>query len=296
VADDTPYDLGQSLDAAATLACGLLAGSWDSSYQASRVAKILYRFAEFSGFAFGVSAADGVTLEVVTAFVRAPGADGGLPSLSLMHVRRSALRLLFRSLRESGVAVGDPTLDLVLPPRSPLATRPLADDEIVLCRGHALWSLSDLRRASAWALAEATCRSVEIAQIRISDLDLDAGRVWIHGGRTTSPRRGHLTEWGAGQLRRRIEMLPADPSTRVVYGGSGDEATGQVSASVAIADVLTRAGLAAEPDVRPASIAAWAGCRVLAETGRIDEVARRLGMASLDRTARFIAFDWQVEN
>jgi hypothetical protein len=51
-----------------------------------------------------------------------------------------------------------------------------------------------------------------------------------------------------------------------------------------------------EPDVRPASVAAWAGRRILAETGRIDEVARRLGMVSLDRTARFIAFDWQVDD
>ena len=171
--------------------------------------------------------------------------------------------------------------------------RPLADDEVVLCRGHALWSLSDLRRASAWALAEATCRSVEVAQIRVSDLDLQAGRVWIHGGRTTAPRWGHLTDWGFGQLRRRVETLPADPATRVVYGGSGDVGTGQASASIASGDVLTRAGLAGERDVRPASVAAWAGRRVFAETGRVDEVAHRLGMSSLDRTARFIAFDWQ---
>ena len=81
-----------------------------------------------------------------------------------------------------------------------------------------------------------------------------------------------------------------------MYGGSGDSATGQVSASVAIGDVLTRAGLTGERDVRPASVVGWAGRRILAETGRIDEVARRLGMASLDRTARFIAFDWQDTN
>ena len=40
------------------------------------------------------------------------------------------------------------------------------------------------------------------------------------------------------------------------------------------------------------SIAAWAGRKVLEETARIDEVARRLGMASLDRAARFIEWDW----
>ena len=61
---------------------------------------------------------------------------------------------------------------------------------------------------------------------------------------------------------------------------------------VAIGDVLTRAGLASEPDVRPASVAAWRGRCLLAETGRIDLVAEALGMGSLDRTARFIAWDW----
>jgi integrase len=294
--NDTRCIAAQTLDQAVMLARRLLLDSWESPNQARRVCGILDHFVAFADNGFAVRTSGDVTLEVALAFVMAPTADGAAPSVSLLHFRRSALRLLFRSLRESGVAVGDPTLDLVLSPRSPLATRPLADDEVVLCRGHALWSLSDLRRASAWALAEATCRSVEVAQIRISDLDLEGCRVWIHGGRTTASRWGHLTEWGAGQLKRRIESSPADPATRVVYGGSGDAGTGQVSASVAIADVLTRAGLAGEQDVRPSSIAAWAGCRVLAETGRIDEVARRLGMASLDRTARFIAFDWQVEN
>jgi hypothetical protein len=91
-------------------------------------------------------------------------------------------------------------------------------------------------------------------------------------------------------------MLSVEPDASVVYGGSGDATTGQVSACVAIGDVLTRAGLAAEPDARPASVAAWAGQRILEETGRIDEVARRLGMASLDRTARFIAFDWSGDD
>jgi integrase len=293
--DDTRPGIG-SLEDAVALAGALLAESWESSGQALRVSRILERFVSFTDAGFGVNSVELVTAEIAAAFVHSVLPDGSDPSVSLLHLRRSALRLLFRSLRESGVTVGDPTLDLVLPQRSPLATRPLADDEVVLCRGHALWSLSDLRRASAWALAEATCRSVEVAQIRTSDLDLAARRVWIHGGRTTAPRWGCLTEWGAGQLKRRVEALSSDPATRVVYGGSGDEATGQVSASVAIADVLTRAGLAGEPDVRPASITAWAGCRILAETGRIDEVARRLGMASLDRTARVIAFDWQVED
>jgi hypothetical protein len=38
---------------------------------------------------------------------------------------------------------------------------------------------------------------------------------------------------------------------------------------------------------------AWAGRQILAEKGRIEVVARRLGMASLDRAAALIGFDWR---
>ena len=57
-------------------------------------------------------------------------------------------------------------------------------------------------------------------------------------------------------------------------------------------ETLRRAGLAGEPDVRPVSVAAWAGAQILEETGQIEAVARALGMRSLDRAARLIGWDW----
>ena len=294
--DDMRCTEVQTLNQGVTLAGRLLLDSWESPNQAQRVCKILDHFVAFADHGFGLQTPQNVTSEVAPAFVTAPSANDSTPSVPQMHLRRLALRLLFRTLRHSGVTVGDPTLDLVLPPRSQLSTRPLADGEVTLCRGHAMWSLSDLRRASAWALAEATCRSAEVGQVRVCDVDVDRRRVWIHGGRTTAPRWGHLTEWGASRLEQRVQMLAAKPDSVVVYGGAGGASTSQISACIAIADVLTRAGLASEPDVRPASVAAWAGRQILAETGRIDEVARRLGMASLDRAARFIAFDWRDDS
>lgn len=40
----------------------------------------------------------------------------------------------------------------------------------------------------------------------------------------------------------------------------------------------------------------WAGWKVFEEeTGSIEEVARRLGMRSLDRAARFIGLSWRPE-
>lgn len=120
--------------------------------------------------------------------------------------------------------------------------------------------------------------------------------MWLHGGSSTADRWGALGDWGCIQLERRLSGLPTDPATPVVYEGAQGADVGQVSSCIAVRDVLIRAGLGREPGVRPASVAAWAGTKILEETGRIDVAAQRLGMASLDRAARFIGWFWASED
>ncbi len=69
----------------------------------------------------------------------------------------------------------------------------------------------------------------------------------------------------------------------MTYEGDGSDKSKQAASCIAITDSLTRAGLGKDPAVRPVSVTAWAGRKVFEETGRIDAVAARLGMASLDR-------------
>lgn len=259
-----------------------------------RTGAILDRFGRFASEGCGLAGLDEVTPSIARSFFAAPTSAGAPPSTSTMHWRRTALRLLFRAARRHGLIDGDPTLDLDLPPRSSLGARPLTDDEITLCRSVAQWSLAGSRRAAVWALAEATCRSSELPGVAGDDVDLDSGRVRIGGGKATLPRDGQLTEWGLIQVRARIEELEA-PSLPLVYSGRAPAGAGQVSGASALVDVLTRAGLHHEPDVRPGSVAAWAGRRVLEETGRIDCAARALGVKSLDRAASIVAWDWQAD-
>jgi integrase/recombinase XerC len=40
------------------------------------------------------------------------------------------------------------------------------------------------------------------------------------------------------------------------------------------------------------SVAAWAGRRVLDDTGSIEAAARTMGVRSLDRAARLVGHDW----
>jgi integrase/recombinase XerC len=199
--------------------------------------------------------------------------------------------------RQLGVYDGDPTIDLVLPPRSFLAVRPLTDDEIVVCRSFSLQTLTATCQPAAWALAEATARTSEIHHILVSDLDFINSRVWIHGSSKAEPRWGSLSDWGAAQLARRVgsldNVLTDDPA--VAYEGRGSEESGQLSSCIAIAETLIRAGIGREPDVRPGSVVAWAGRKVFEGSGSIEEGARRLGMRSLDRAARFIGWGWAGE-
>lgn len=266
----------------------VVAAQWE------RTSAILDRFGRFAVDGCGLCSLGDVTSDVARSFVTAATGTGQTPSASTMHWRRTALRLLFRAARRQGLVDGDPTLDLSLPPRSSLGTRPLTDDEVTLCRSAAQWSLAGSRRAAVWALAEATCRSSELPNISGDDIDLGSGRVWIAGGKATQPRTGRLTEWGLLQVRARLDELEA-PSLPIVYSGRSPSGAGQVSGAAAIVDVLTRAGLHQEPDVRPGSVAAWAGRRVLEETGRIEVAAEALGVRSLDQAARIVGWDWRAD-
>jgi integrase len=261
---------------------------------ASRLRRALLRFASFAEQASHPRELGAVTRDDAEAYIRAPTSAGQAPCIPTMHHRRSSLRLLFRMARVLGWADSDPTLDIGLPPRSSFPCRPLTDDEVALCRSWSLHTFRDTRQPAAWALAETGARTSEIPHVRVSDVDLDSERVWIHGSSRLEPRFGRLSVWGANQIARRVDQLRADPAAPLVYRGSGGEAA-QASSCIAIFETLRRAGLGKERDVRPLSVTAWAGATLLAAGGSIDQVARTLGMRSLDRAARLIEWDWRAD-
>jgi integrase/recombinase XerC len=266
---------------------------WVSDAQRHRLTGCLDRFASYCHLGYDVSDLHEVTPDIAAAFLDAPSTDGQRPTPSVQRLRRSSLRMLFRAARNAGTPVGDPTLDLTIAPLSSSRARPLTDEEVAECRGASHWSIGSTRRSATWALAEATCRSGEIPHICVGDIDLDRGAVNIRGGGRCAPRHGRLTTWGIEQVARRIEAVGSDPSSPLVYVGDEARLGGLVSANSTIAQVLRRAGLADEPDVRPSSVVTWAGVQVLESTGRIEEVAKALGLKSLDRAAAFIGWNWQ---
>ncbi|MDO8107208.1 hypothetical protein Q6348_08370 [Isoptericola sp. b441] len=260
-----------------------------------------------SRFALRLTAQGLTSLEQVqpvhcAGFVDAHTRHGRPPELATRHARRTALRMLFRELRSRGYDVGDPTLDLALPARSTRAARPLTDEEIALARAATRLGATgtSLHRAVAWALAEATAVTSEISQVRLSDLDDPREPRWVTlaGARRADPRLGELTPWGTAIIARHASLLRQaglPGSTLLTYRGSHNP--GQAAAQAAVCNAITHTlhatGLAAEPDVRPASVRNWAGRRLYEGGMPVEHVARRMGLRSLDATAEDIALEWR---
>lgn len=254
-----------------------------------RLERLMHQFARFVERGHRVGCLQDVRPDMVTSYLVAPTGTGVAPGVSLQHFRRLAVRVLFRTARQLNLATGDPTLDIGLPSRVAAVFRPLEDDEMDLCRASALGGST--RRAAIWALSEATARTGELAAITGPDIDLDGGRVWIAGTPRTAARWGHLTTWSVRQLSRHLAQARTETSAPVVAGGRRTTLP-QSSAVRMVSAILVRAGLDSTCGVRPTSIAGWVGRTLFEETGRLDLVAGRLGMRSLDRTARLIGWDW----
>ena len=260
-----------------------------------RLSALHRRFAQFLTSGLGIGRMDEVRTEHVQAFAEARTKAGGLPSLATIHLRRAAVRQLFREARSMGYQGPDPAADLFLPPRSTTWTRPLTDSEVELCRSFSMHSLSDARVSSVWALAETTVRCSELASLRLADIDLEAARLHIPGSSKTLGRVVLLSPWASNQLESFLEGTKLfDPGATLGLTRATSPASATASAHAIIHGIFKRAGINDLPGVRPNSVAAWRGTQALAAGDRLEDVAYLLGLRSLDRTAAFIGFDWRA--
>jgi len=238
----------------------------------------------------------------VRGFVLAQTRYGTDPEVPTQHARRTAVRTLFRTLRHLGLVVVDPTVDLLLPPRGQRAARPLTDDEVVLCRASAQVGVGARTpvRAVVWALGETGAVSSEITQVRLQDLDstTQLTGVQLPGTRRHDPREALLSGWGAQVVgRRSVALLRAGApgSTLVAYGGAAPAGGAKAQAVIcnALREVLDRAGLQQESDIRPASLRNWTGRQLYDQGQAIEQVAAALGHRSLDAAAEDIGLTWR---
>lgn len=262
----------------------------------NKIADILGRFVGLLNHR-GVLAVQEVRRGDVLAFLSAKewkGHDLVSPSSATRYNRMWALDHYFKTLRSLGCMSGDPLLDINVRRTAGLSHRPLTTDEIQQGRAFSQFQFRDTRGPSAWAIAEATAMTGEINHVYPDDVDIGNSRVWLGGRANRQARWGLLTDWGVVAVRKRLDYLATTkPTTKyLVYEGAGSEESKQSAAAGTLGWILRRAGLAADPAVQPKSIPAWAGTQVLLETGKIELVATRLGLLTLDAAANFIGWDW----
>ncbi|TSB18444.1 integrase [Streptomyces benahoarensis] len=271
----------------------------------SRFGQLLRRFEAFAAVR-GAVLLDDVGTALACQFVDAHGRTRhrhvAPASLSTRHLRRSVLRMCFATARCLALTNADPTRDIPLPRRLCGATRPLDEAEAVELRRAAQFTAQPTRHAAAAALALAGGFSGEIGHIAPRDLDLTHGRVWMHGSAKTQSRWCPLDPWGAQVLAARARHVhttapPSHDARRpplAVSARNGTDEQIQARVCVALRDLLTRIGLAADTAVRPSSITAYAGWETFRRTGHIEAAAHHLGMSSLDSTAALIGHQWQA--
>lgn len=248
-------------------------------------------FAHFVRLACSVTAVGSVDVTVVAQYLQAPTRSKMRPSAATQQLRRSALRFLFRLLRENGLADHDPTMDVEVPHRTAMTIRALTDDEIEFCRRAAPATLVSTREPAAWALLEAGGSPGEIGNVMPTDVYLDSGMVLLAPS-TRAERIVPLTAWGAVHLRRRLQLDTDTDAGWLVLASQIAEPNGRrTRATELVRNVMRRAGVRGD-GVHARSVTAWAGRQVLAETGRVEDVAVRLGLPSLDAAAALIGHRW----
>jgi integrase len=233
-----------------------------------------------------------------------PTAPLRYPAYGTQHVRRAAERALFGTCRLLGLQDGDPSSDITLPPKPRRFTRPLDELEIDACKTAARFSPTETRGPATLALALTGATTGEIPHLTVGDLHLEARLLWVHtdNARSNRARWSTLDDYAYTALSRHLWKLGARPDHHLpadlplVFQGdtAADNAYRTATASNTIIRILKRAGLHGQDGVRPTSITEYVAAAIYEETGRIEAVAARLGMYSLDATADMLGLEWMT--
>lgn len=271
----------------------------------TQIVERLLRFAA----AQGATRLDDVTADLVAYFIQAPGHDRRQriilnPAAGTRRQRRSALEALFSEARALGLTTAAPLVDLPPIPRSPRKRgTELSDADVQLLRFHSERGMPDTRHAALLALLLAGLHSAEIAAATTDELnllDLFQAAVWTDGATRTRGRSCPLDEWSARALWLRHAYLLRSAGTgspqRLVTAASSAYRS-QASVCSGFGDIARRSGLTTqERRVEPKDVTRYVARKILYETGQLSEVARRLGLSSLDSAAALADLQWKPED
>ena len=269
----------------------------------ARYGQVLHSFRSYA-VALQVRSAEGVTPTLCQRFVWSPLKGDDPTSSATARLRLTVIRSAFGALVEAGALDSNPTAGMrVSHTPASLLPFPLTPPEAKRLLSAGRVDPGDTLRPATTALALCGARHGEIADAVIADLDLESWLVRIGD-------------------RPRVRLWPLPPETIAIFvariaaqerawrrtGEPFDAAEvplalsrpantyplNSVAPTVSgnLARALRSAGVT-RPGIRPKSVREYAANRAYARSGRIEVVAKRLGLTSFDAAARLVDDDWQ---
>lgn len=242
-----------------------------------------------------------IDASLILSWMHAPRADGQPVAPNTRLRRRSAARALFTTAQCLGLHDLNPAASVEEFRRKTRYVGAFTDGQIQQLKDVAPYRLGETKAPVILALALLGAANAEIAETRVSDIDLEGERVWLHdGGIRWSPRFVPIDDaWAHEALRTRIEALrcSTDPATldscRIAYDGVSKEANKRSAATaMTLMKLMQTARVHTPGKTRAESIREWLAARIFDKTGRVEAVAARLGMRSLDAAAHIVGYDW----
>jgi len=273
-----------------------------SAARYSRVFESFTRYAAARGVHLGSAA---VLPGICRDFVDSALPGRAAPSMSTQRFRLTVVRDAFGVLRQAGVTLSNPTAELRVEWRvGPPVVCPLTPAEAQRLRVAGRAGVTDTLRPAVVTVALAGGSHREISEAVVADVEIDRARLRLRGP-SGGERWRALDSTGVATLRARIaaQRLVWRRLSRVrdplvvplamhrpvpEYPASSIAPTVSMNLSRALHRAgITRAG------VRPRSVREYAANNTYALTGRVEDVAQLLGLASLDTAAGFLDEDWQ---
>lgn len=263
----------------------------------------------------GVTTVDAIDADILLEWMYAVSAQTGeQPTVNVTVLRRAVARSVFATFALLGITDHDITRTLGRIRRPVRLVVALSSADVAKLKSYAdanrhvgVEPTGATKPPVAVALALLGGQTPEIHAVRVKDIDLLGMAVWLHSDSDRYRDRWVPIDdsWCFDVLAARVAYLTrkhgaAANEMSVAYEARGKRdgsgpANPAASTCGVIDKVMRTAGLKTRRKIRVASINEYVAMRVWEATGRIEAVAARLGMSSLDAAAHIIGYDWRDE-